>query len=63
MCARYELVNLARLRESGRLRVTDPALLDATWAADRSDIRPTQLVPVIISTRDLVVMRWGLVPH
>ncbi len=59
MCARFELINLARFRDTGRFLVSDEEL----WAADRPDIRPTQIVPVIISTRELVGMRWGLVPH
>jgi putative SOS response-associated peptidase YedK len=63
MCARYELVDLLRLRDSARFHMVDAAL----WSTDRFDIRPTQIVPVIVSTalstRDLVAMRWGLVPH
>jgi putative SOS response-associated peptidase YedK len=63
MCARYELLNLARIRQLGRLHVTDPALWDADWTANRVDIRPTQTVPIIVSGRELVGMRWGLIPH
>jgi putative SOS response-associated peptidase YedK len=63
MCARYELVDLLRFRDSVRFHMVDAAL----WGPDRLDIRPTQIVPVIVSatvsTRDLVAMRWGLVPH
>jgi putative SOS response-associated peptidase YedK len=63
MCARFELVNLLRFRDSARFHMVDAAL----WGADRLDIRPTEMVPVIVSaavsTRDLVAMRWGLVPH
>ncbi len=63
MCARYELVDLLRFRDSARFHLADAAL----WGADRLDIRPTEIVPVVVSTavstRDLVAMRWGLVPH
>jgi putative SOS response-associated peptidase YedK len=67
MCARYELVDLLRFRDSARFQMVDAAL----WGVDRLDIRPTQIVPVIVSTaastaastRDLVPMRWGLVPY
>jgi putative SOS response-associated peptidase YedK len=62
MCARYELLQLLGVRDTGRFRsadLTDPAL----WGTDRPDIRPTQIVPVITADRELVGMWWGLVPH
>jgi putative SOS response-associated peptidase YedK len=62
MCARYELINLLRFRDSGRFRLADIADV-ALWQEDRPDIRPTQIVPVIVSTLDVEGMRWGLIPH
>jgi hypothetical protein len=37
MCARYELINLLRFRDSGRFNIADVAL----WGASRDAIRPT----------------------
>jgi putative SOS response-associated peptidase YedK len=62
VCARYELINLLRFRDSGHFRIGDVADA-ALWREDRPDIRPTQIVPVIVSTLDVVGMRWGLIPH
>jgi putative SOS response-associated peptidase YedK len=62
MCARYELINLLRFRDSWRFRLAGDADA-ALWGEDRVDIRPTQHVPAIVPTLDVVGMRWGLIPH
>jgi putative SOS response-associated peptidase YedK len=57
MCGRYEIVDGKRVFT--RFKVPTPQV---TLFDDNRDIRPTNMVPTIITDHELAMMRWGLIP-
>jgi putative SOS response-associated peptidase YedK len=65
MCGRYTLTRHEQVVEDLQAAL-ELSAADAPWWKPRFNVAPTQPAPVVTlrdGAREIVVMRWGLVPH
>src|SRR5438067_8079100 len=57
MCGRFELENPEYIYGRFKTKNTLPEI------RPNNNVKPSHLVPVVIEGREVVLMKWGLVPH